>query len=112
MLDAWVQIDPGEQSASWPARRAAVDGAPVALRQGMTNTLLLSNKQAFSTAVELGCCVAIGTADYVIGHAFPAARSVEPPADLRTYPGPDGFVYVEALTEDGATFLSLVQAAS
>lgn len=83
-------------------------GAAVALCLDMT---LLTNKQALS-AVELGCCVAIGTADCVIGNAFPGTCAVEPPADLRTYPGPDGFVYVEALTPDGATFLSLVQDAS
>jgi hypothetical protein len=74
-------------------------------------TILLTNKQAMS-AVELGCCIAMGTADYVIGHAYPGSLPEQPPADLRTYPGPDGFVYVEALTEDGVTFLSLVEAAS
>ena len=111
MSDAWVQIDPSEQSASWSSRRADASGAAVALCVDMTNKALLTNKQAMS-AVDLGCCVAIGTADYVIGHAFPGALSVEPPADLRTYPGPDGLVYVEALTPDGDTFLSLVQASS
>ena len=77
----------------------------------MNNKVLLTYKQAMS-AVDLGCCVAIGTVDYVIGNAFPGACAVEPPADLRTYPGPDGLVYVEPLTPDGVTFLSLVQVAS
>ena len=111
MSDAWVKIDPGDQSASWASRRANAHGAAVALCQGMSNKLLLTNKQAMS-AVDLGCCVAIGTADHVIGNAFPGTCAVEPPADLRTYPGPDGLVYVEALTPDGVTFLALVQDAS
>ena len=71
--------------------------------------LLLTHKQAMM-AVELGCCIAMGTAEYVIGHAHPASCTELPPADLRTYPGPDGHVYVEALTVNGATFLSLVEA--
>lgn len=88
--------------------------------------LLLTHKQAMM-AVELGCCIAMGTAEYVIGHAYPgscgnplaghvpyacnnyALQFAPPPADLRTYPGPDGLVYVEALTPDGVTFLSLVE---
>lgn len=74
-------------------------------------TILLTNKQAMS-AVELGCCIAMGTADHIIGHAYPGTLAEQPPADLRTYPGPDGFVYVEALTPDGVTFLSLVEVAS
>ena len=70
---------------------------------------LLTNKQAM-TAVELGCCVAMGTSEYVIGHAYPGTLKEQPAADLRTYPGPEGFVYVEPLTEDGNVFLSLVEA--
>lgn len=73
----------------------------------LSHKFLLTTKQAMS-AVELGCCIAMGTADYVIGHAHPAACTELPPADLRTYPGPDGLVYVEPLTPDGVTFLSLV----
>jgi hypothetical protein len=80
----------------------------------MTKCRLMTHKQAMS-AVDLGCCIAMGTADYVVGHAVPGFRSRElgappPPADLRTYPGPEGHCYVEALTEDGETFLSLVEA--
>ena len=78
------------------------------LSLGMTK-LLLTHKQAM-LAVELGCCIAMGTTEYVIGHAHPASCTELPVADLRTYPGPTGHVYVEALTEDGATFLSLVEA--
>ena len=88
--------------------RRVLYGAVVALSLGMTK-LLLTHKQAM-LAVDLGCCVAMGTSNYVVGHAYPAACTALPPADLRTYPGPDGHVYVEALTEDGATFLSLVEA--
>ena len=73
----------------------------------LSHKFLLTAKQAMS-AVDLGCCVAMGTADYVVGHAYPAAYVEQPPADLRTYPGPDGLVYVEPLTPDGVTFLSLV----
>lgn len=70
---------------------------------------LLTNKQVMA-AVDLGCCVAMGTAEYVVGHAYPGTCAEPPPADLRTYPGPEGSVYVEALTPDGAVFLSLMEA--
>jgi hypothetical protein len=105
MSDARVKKYPDEQTASYGTRPTGGTGAAVALCLGMTK--LLTNKQVMS-AVDLGCCVAIGTADYVIGHAFPGKLTVQPPADLRTCPGPDGLVHVEALTEDGVTFLSLV----
>lgn len=71
--------------------------------------MLLTHKQAM-LAVELGCCVAMGMADYIIGHAFPGSCTEQPPADLRTYPASNDSVLVEALTEDGRTFLSLVTA--
>lgn len=72
---------------------------------------LLTNKQAMS-AVDLGCCIAMGTAEYIVGYAYPGTCAEQPPADLRTCPGPDGLVYVEALTPDGVAFLSLVEVAS
>lgn len=62
-------------------------------------------------AVGLGCCIALGTHEAVIGHLFESrgrALGDCPPADLRTYPGPNGFVYVEALTSDGHTFFALL----
>ena len=109
MLDAWVRKHPDEQTTSCGPLPTGGAGVAVALCLGMTK--LLTNKQVMS-AVDLGCCVAIGTADYVIGHAFPGSYTSQPPADLRTCPGPDGLVHVEALTVDGATFLGLVDAAS
>ena len=72
-----------------------------------TELTLLTHEDAMK-AVTLGCCVAMGTDDYIVGHAFPGSLKEQPPADLRTYPGPDGLVYVEALTPDGTTFLSLL----
>jgi len=71
---------------------------------------LLTHKQAMA-AVQLGCCVAMGTHEDIIGHAFEArgrALGECPPADLRTYPGPEDFVYVEALSSDGLAFLELI----
>lgn len=77
--------------------------------------MLLTNKQIMR-ATELGCCVAMGTHDAVVGHAYrtdcqPAVYELgeHPDADLRTYPAFEGFSYVEAVSENGLAFLQLVR---
>lgn len=71
---------------------------------------LLTHKQV-AKAPELGCCVAMGTEDAVVGylHAANSVLGASPPPDLRTYPAFEGFVNVEALTSDGEAFLMLME---
>jgi hypothetical protein len=70
--------------------------------------------QIVNLAPSLGLCVAMGTHEAVVGHLLPQGTTTigqPPPADLRTYVcDQDGeFIYVEAITPDGAAFIDLLR---